>query len=153
MTSLSRFRRARAGLFAKAKFPNVVIVSVSRRTYHKDSYMAHRRGETLGYEGRYRRTPSSPNPSAAPAHKDVARNNNSSTNASHHHHDNHNVGMYRRLPEFGEEQHLSTSTAHEGETLARGKKSICQLLELVAPNVRYAHIYDCTNAGRAMLQM
>lgn len=30
------------------------------RTYHKDSYMAHRRGETLGQEGRYRRTPSSP---------------------------------------------------------------------------------------------
>ncbi|TRY73430.1 hypothetical protein TCAL_15764 [Tigriopus californicus] len=68
------------------------------RTYHKDSYMAHRRGETLGQEGRYRRTTSSPPtaakngfypspPSIQEIHQNLLFNNNNNNN--HHHHQNH----------------------------------------------------------------
>merc|ERR1719188_694216 len=32
--------------------------TLRNRSYHKDSYMANRRGDTLGQEGRYRRTAS-----------------------------------------------------------------------------------------------
>lgn len=47
----------------KFYFDHIIKSLLYYRTYHKDSYMAHRRDWKTGFEGRYRRTvsPSSPN--------------------------------------------------------------------------------------------
>ena len=55
---------------------------LSRRTYHKDSYMAHRRDWKTGFEGRYRRTNSPARQDHVPTNHTNSNNNNSSSSSS-----------------------------------------------------------------------